>query len=171
MTISLTESQNIFSKISIPSDQMPMSQNLLAKLGFELNELWQKDDCPETHIWRNPKTGEIISIKQEIDFEASQSLNKTDDATTKGDLLVEVIDLWFELRAIRDILAADNEIPLVETLEEESVHDRFFEAVDTVKNQCGDFEGNIKELFDVQIDIETLAFLSLTSSDKSLLCN
>jgi hypothetical protein len=171
MKISSAKIQNHCSKISISSDQKLFSEEFLCKMGFELNEIWQKDSCPETHIWLNPATNEIVSVELVECSKTAQSTNDTDDTTTRGDLLVEVIDLWFELRAIRDLLASDTEIPLAQTTKEESVQDRFFDAVETVKSQCGDFEENIKELFGVEIDAESLAFLSLPSSDKSLLCN
>ena len=171
MTISSAKIKNHCSKISISSDQKLFSEEFLYKMGFELNEIWQKDNCPETQIWLNPSTNEIVSVELVDCSKTVQSTYDTSDTTTKGDILVEVIDLWFELRAIRDILASDIEIPLVKIEKEESVHDRFFDAIEVVKSQCGDLEGNIKEIFEVQIDIECLAFLSLPSSDKSLLCN
>ena len=82
---------------------------------------------------------------------------------------MEVIDLWFELRAIRDILASDIEVTLVKLKKRGECSRQVFDTIEVVKSQCGDLERNIKEIFEVQIDIECLAFLSLPSSDKSLL--
>ena len=62
---------------------------------YELNEIWTPDDGNEVQIWSEKKLNKSINVIVTED-------NPIEDNTTK--VVNELVDLWLELRAIRNAL-------------------------------------------------------------------
>ena len=70
----------------------------LNKLNFELYEIWTADDNDEIEVWKNINLNETVELK---------IISHEDNNTSK--IISELIDLWVELRAIREIFEEEDE--------------------------------------------------------------
>ena len=75
-------------------------QSLLLKTNYELSEIWNSFENNEMQVWNNKKLKKVINIKISDD-------NPIEDNTTK--VVNELVDLWLELRAIRNAVEYNDE--------------------------------------------------------------
>ena len=86
ITVDITEIDNI--------------QSLLLKTNYELNEIWTPDEDNEVQVWSNKKLKKVLNVTITDD-------NPIEDNTTK--VVNELVDLWLELRAIRNAVEYSDE--------------------------------------------------------------
>ena len=148
ITVNITEIENI--------------QSLLLKTNYELNEIWTPDEDNEVQVWSNSKLKKVIQITITED-------NPIEDNTTK--VVNELIDLWVELRAIRNAVEDYEDDYAYKTVRELSAFEKYNSKVEEFEEEWKDDDNHLKKIFKDNIDPSILAFLDLDEDDKLLLTN
>lgn len=153
---------NFKNQIKVSLSNLNSIQSLLSKSRFELVEIWTPDDGNEKQVWFN----KYINIKITL------LITEINTCSDNDELVNEVRDLWFELRAIRDVMEEYYLEPHVE------FKDKSINSFSRYQDQVKEYEGEWKEnktywtkLFNKNIDPSTLAFLNLDDEDKQNLTN
>ena len=73
----------------------------VSEAGFELMEIWHNDDQHSHEIWKNSVTSEDIKFNIIQEGEVDKTTASEEDAS-RADVVSELVDLWLELRAIRN---------------------------------------------------------------------
>ena len=153
---------NFKNQIKVSLSNLNSIQSLLSKSKFELVEIWTPDDGNEKQVWFN----KYINIKITL------LITEINTCSDNDGLVNEVRDLWFELRAIRDVMEEYYLEPHVE------FKDKSLNSFSRYQDQVKEYEGEWKEnktywtkLFNKNIDPSTLAFLNLDDEDKQNLTN
>ena len=153
---------NFKNQIKVSLSNLNSIQSLLSKSKFELVEIWTPDDGNEKQVWFN----KYINIKITLLITDIKTCSDNDE------LVNEVRDLWFELRAIRDVMEEYYLEPHVE------IKNKSINSFSRYQDQVKEYEGEWKEnktywtkLFNKNIDPSTLAFLNLDDEDKQNLTN
>lgn len=153
---------NFKNQIKVSLSNLNSIQSLLSKSKFELVEIWTPDDGNEKQVWFN----------KHINIKITLLITDIKTCSDNDELVNEVRDLWFELRAIRDVMEEYYLEPHVE------FKDKSINSFSRYQDQVKEYEGEWKEnktywtkLFNKNIDPSTLAFLNLDDEDKQNLTN
>ena len=148
ITVDITEIDNI--------------QSLLLKTNYELNEIWTPDEDNEVQVWSNKKLKKVLNVTITDD-------NPIEDNTTK--VVNELVDLWLELRAIRNAVEYSDEDYSYNTIKEPSAFEKYHSKVEEIEEEWNDNESYMNKIFKDNIDPSILAYLHLDEDDKLLLTN
>ena len=149
--------------IKVSKNNINSLQSLLLKSKFELLEIWTPDNGEEKQVWFNTQlnTKLTLIIKNEEEL-----------LTTNKQIVSEVTDLWFELRAIRDVLEQEYLLPELNLEDEnESSFQKYQNKVDEYQCEWNENKQYMSKLFNKSIDPSILAFLNLEEADKQNLTN
>lgn len=151
---------NTFKTFTITENERDNLHKILTKLKFEIIEIWTPDDNDEIEVWTNTKLKETLNIK----------IHNVEENENVSRIVYEIIDLWHELRAIRDVLEADS---IEYNMYEKPVKKTSFEIYnEKLKETEEDWENNkFKNLFKENIDPSVLTYLELDEEDKLALTN
>jgi len=148
ITANITEIENI--------------QSLLVKTNYELEQIWTPDEGNEVQVWSNKKLKKVINVNITDD-------NPIEDNTTK--VVNELVDLWLELRAIRNAVELPEEDYSYKTIKEPSAFEKYHSKVEEIEEEWNDNESYMSKIFKENIDPSVLAYLHLDEDDKLLLTN
>ena len=148
ITVDITEIENI--------------QSLLIKTNYELNEIWTPDEDNEIQVWFNKKLKKVLNVTITDD-------NPLEDNTTK--VVNELVDLWLELRAIRNAVEYSDEDYSYKPTNEPSAFEKYHSKVEEIEEEWNDNESYMSKIFKDNIDPSVLAYLHLDEDDKLLLTN
>ena len=148
ITVDVTEIENI--------------QSLLIKTNYELNEIWTPDEDNEVQVWSNKKLKKVINVTITED-------NPIEDNTTK--VVNELVDLWLELRAIRNAVECNEEEYYFQTSIDPTTFEKYLSKVEEIEEEWNDNENYMSKIFKDNIDPSVLAYLHLDEDDKLLLTN
>ena len=148
ITVDLTELENI--------------QSLLVKTNYDLFEIWTPDEENEIQVWSNKKLKKVINITITDD-------NPIEDNTSK--VINELVDLWLELRAIRNAVEYTDEDYSYKKIREPSAFEKYNSKVEELEEEWNDNENYMSKIFKDNIDPSVLAYLHLDEDDKLLLTN
>ena len=137
-------------------------QSLLVKTNYELDQIWTPDKGNEVQVWSNKK------LKKVINFNITDD-NPIEDNTTK--VVNELVDLWLELRAIRNAVELPEEDYSYKTIKEPSAFEKYHSKVEEIEEEWNDNESYMSKIFKENIDPSVLAYLHLDEDDKLLLTN
>ena len=140
-------------KISVSNREA--TQKLLLQAGFELDEIWEHDNGDNYEVWSQPKTNKQIVLE----------LSRPEEHNI-SDVLSEIIDCWFELRAIRDLLSP-NEPELLTRSNSLTAHEIFLEKVEEQRSDLSDALPTLQLVFGNEPDVELLSFLDLDERTKN----
>ena len=149
-------------QIKVSLSNLNCIQSLLSKSKFELLEIWMPDEGNEKQIWFN----------EQINTKITLVLIETKTCPENDELINEVRDLWFELRAIRDVMEEYYIEPELEIKNKSESSFSYYQK--QVKEYQDEWEENKtywSKLFNKNIDPSTLAFLNLDDEDKQNLTN
>ena len=154
--------KNLKNQIQVSLSNLNTIQSILSKSKFELLEIWTPDEGNERQIWFNKHSDTKITI--------IISSDKSD--TDNEELISEVRDLWFELRAIRDVMEEYYLEPELDT-KNKNINSfcRYLDQVREYQNEWEENKSYWSKLFNKNIDPSTLAFLNLDDEDKQNLTN
>ena len=142
-----------------PSELDPLLSSLCKKK-FELFEIWTPDKDDEVQVWKSKFYKKIINIT---------ILSVSNDTER---LINETIDLWLELRAIREILEEEDKDDYhFESEPLKSPYELYHEKVKELEMDWEENKSNINQIFKKDIDPSILAYLELEDDDKMLLTN
>ena len=153
---------NFKNQIKVSLSNLNSIQSLLSKSKFELVEIWTPDDGNEKQVWFN----------KHINIKITLLITDIKTCSDNDELVNEIRALWFELRAIRDVMEEYYLEPHVE------IKNKSINSFSRYQDQVKEYEGEWKEnktywtkLFNKNIDPSTLAFLNLDDEDKQNLTN
>ena len=112
--------------ITVDVTEIDNIQSLLLKTNYELNEIWSPDDGNEVQVWSNKKLKKTIEVIITED-------NPIEDNTSK--IVNELIDLWLELRAIRNALEYNEEDYFYKTIKEPSAFEKYHSKVEEIEEE------------------------------------
>ena len=142
-----------FKSLSLTKENRKNIHKLLNKLNFELYEIWTSDDNDEIEVWKNINLNETVELK---------IISHEDNNTSK--IISELIDLWVELRAIREIFEEEDNQIYTKTITKSSIeifNDNLKEMEDSWE------DNNFKSLFKENVDPTLLTYLVLDDEIKS----
>ena len=154
--------KNSIETITVDITEIEKIQSLLLKTNYELNEIWTPDEGNEVQVWTNKELKKTIHINITDD-------NPIEDNTTK--VVNELIDLWVELRAIRNAVEDYEDDYAYKTVRELSAYEKYNSKVEEFEEEWKDDDNHLKKIFKENIDPSVLAFLDLDEDDKLLLTN
>ncbi len=155
--------KNFSNIIKVSQSNINSLQSLLLKSKFELLEIWTPDSGEEKQVWFNTQLNTKLTLIVK---------NEEELLTTNKQIVSEVTDLWFELRAIRDVLEQEYLLPELNLEDEnESSFQKYQNKVDEYQCEWNENKQYMSKLFNKSIDPSILAFLNLEEADKQNLTN
>ena len=154
--------KNPIETITVNITEIEKIQSLLLKSNFELVEIWTPDEDNEVQVWSNNKLKKVIHITITED-------NPIEDNTTK--VVNELIDLWVELRAIRNAVEDYEDDYAYKTVRALTAYEKYNSKLEEFEEEWKDDDNHLKKIFKDNIDPSVLAFLDLDEDDKLLLTN
>ena len=149
--------------IKVSQSNINSLQSLLLKSKFELLEIWSPDSGEEKQVWFNTQLNTKLTLIVK---------NEEELLTTNKQIVSEVTDLWFELRAIRDVLEQEYLLPELNLEDKnESSFQKYQNKVEEYQCEWNENKQYMSKLFDKSIDPSILAFLNLEEADKQNLTN
>ena len=147
-------------EIHVKSASLENVRHCMSIAGFEFLEQREFEDgrCDETWISTTTKNSVRINITASV-----EDCHQEEDTTTEQ-LVSEVIDLWFELRAIRNLLSEDFDNMLVQ--KEETPMQRFFESVQSFREERKSSPDKWDFIFSENFDETICAYEELSESDR-----
>ena len=148
--------------LAVTPDRLAETQKILMAATFELEEIWTPDDDDEFQIWSNPKNNTVIEVKVVSDEK---------DATRK-DVVNEIIDVWYEVRSIREVFDAllEEESDFV-TYKEEDFYSNFENKVKAAQIEWEQDKEKMNFLYKNKIDPRVLTYLSMDDDEKARITN
>ena len=149
--------------IKVSKSNINSLQSLLLKSKFELLEIWTPDNGEEKQVWFNTQLNTKLTLIVK---------NEEELLSTNKQIVSEVTDLWFELRAIRDVLEQEYLLPELNLVDEnESSFQKYQNKVEEYQCEWNENKQYMSKLFNKSIDPSILAFLNLEEADKQNLTN
>ena len=143
--------------LSITSEKLAEIQKILMTANFELEEMWSPDDKDETQIWSNNEYNSLIQLRIVSDKENA----------TRKDVVNELIDVWFEIRSLKEIfenlLNDDEEFS---TPPEEDFLKNFENKVKATQLEWEENKEYMDFLYKRKIDPAILTYLRLDEDEK-----
>ena len=118
--------KNSIETITVNKTELRNIESLLVKTNFELSEIWTPDEDNEVQIWFNKK------LKKNIQVTISEN-EPIEDNTTK--VINELVDLWLELRAIRNAVEYNEEDYAYQTLKEPTAAEKYKSKVKELEEE------------------------------------
>ena len=132
----------------------------LVASGFELLEIREFENGHNDETWSQPAADHKIRLNV---TSPETQMDQEPDAS-RSELVSEVIDLWFELRAIRNLLSDDLDEMLIQ--KEETPMERFFNSVKDFRKERENAPDTWKFMFSADVDETICAFNELKESDR-----
>ena len=154
--------KNSLETITINKTELKNIESLLVKTNFELYEIWTPDEDNEVQVWFNKK------LKKNIQVTITED-DPIEDNTTK--VINELVDLWLELRAIRNAVEYNEDDYAYQHVKEPSALEKYTSKVKELEEEWEDSENYLNKIFRDNIDPSVLAYLHLDDDDKLLLTN
>ena len=150
--------KNFSNIIKVSQSNINSLQSLLLKSKFELLEIWTPDSGEEKQVWFNTQLNTKLTLIVK---------NEEELLSTNKQIVSEVTDLWFELRAIRDVLEQEYLLPELNLVDEnESSFQKYQNKVEEYQCEWNENKQYMSKLFNKSIDPSILAFLNLEEADK-----
>ena len=154
--------KNSLETFSVNKAELKNIEALLVKTNFELYEIWTPDNDNEVQVWFNKK------LKKKIQVTITED-DPIEDNTTK--VINELVDLWLELRAIRNAVEYSEEDYAYKNEIEPTAYEKFKSKFEEMESEWNNEENQWDKIFKDNIDPSVLAYLYLDDEDKLLLTN
>ncbi len=154
--------KNSIEKITILDTEISNIQSLLIKTNYELYEIWNRDGQNEIQIWHSKKFHKTIHVEICINDPLSVNTNK---------VVNELVDLWLELRAIRNAIEDSDEDYFSNNNLEQTAFEKYNSNLEELEEEWHDSKNYLSKIFKDEIDPAILAYLHLDEDDKYLLTN
>ena len=148
--------------LAVTPYKLAETQKILMAASFELEEIWTPDDDDEFQIWSNPKNNSVIEVKVVSD----------EKDVTRKDVVNEIIDVWYEVRSIREVFDAllDEESDFV-SYKEEDFYSNFENKVKAAEIEWEQDKEKMNFLYKNKIDPRVLTYLSMDDDEKVRIIN
>ena len=164
MTIKFNFSNTKPTQIELHSKELEDKRLEVKQAGFELLELWHTDDVHTHEVWKNPKTLEILR------FQIAPEPKEPIDAS-RQEVIDELVDLWIELRAIRNNFDTYFEDDISVLPKNISLKEHFDTKVEQFKSEKELDPEAWAFLFNSSLDESILAYYDLSIDDRKAICH
>ena len=154
--------KNSLETFTVNKAELKNIESLLVKTNFELYEIWTPDNDNEVQVWSNKK------LKKKIKVTITED-DPIEDNTTK--VINELVDLWLELRAIRNAVEYNDDDFAYKNVIEPTAYEKFKSKFEEMESEWNNEENHWDKIFKDNIDPSVLAYLYLDDDDKLLLTN
>ena len=154
--------KNSLETFTVNKAELKNIESLLVKTNFELYEIWTQDNDNEVQVWSNKK------LKKKIQVTITED-DPIEDNTTK--VINELVDLWLELRAIRNAVEYNDDDFVYKNVIEPTAYEKFKSKFEEMESEWNNEENHWDKIFKDNIDPSVLAYLYLDDEDKLLLTN
>ena len=154
--------KNSLETFTVNKAELKNIESLLVKTNFELYEIWTPDNDNEVQVWSNKK------LKKKIQVTITKD-DPIEDNTTK--VINELVDLWLELRAIRNAVEYNDDDFAYKNDIEPTAYEKFKSKFEEMESEWNNEENHWDKIFKDNIDPSVLAYLYLDDDDKLLLTN
>ena len=154
--------KNSLETFTVNKAELKNIESLLVKTNFELYEIWTQDNDNEVQVWSNKK------LKKKIQVTITED-DPIEDNTTK--VINELVDLWLELRAIRNAVEYNDDDFVYKNVIEPTAYEKFKSKFEEMESEWNNEENHWDKIFKDNIDASVLAYLYLDDNDKLLLTN
>jgi len=154
--------KNSLETFTVNKAELKNIESLLVKTNFELYEIWTQDNDNEVQVWSNKK------LKKKIQVTITED-DPIEDNTTK--VINELVDLWLELRAIRNAVEYNDDDFVYKNVIEPTAYEKFKSKFEEMESEWNNEENHWDTIFKDNIDPSVLAYLYLDDDDKLLLTN
>jgi len=154
--------KNSLETFTVNKAELKNIETLLVKTDFELYEIWTPDKDNEVQVWFNKK------LKKKIQVTITED-DPIEDNTTK--VINELVDLWLELRAIRNAVEYNDDDFVYKNVIEPTAYEKFKSKFEEMESEWNNQENHWDKIFKDNIDASVLAYLYLDDNDKLLLTN
>ena len=154
--------KNSLETFTVNKAELKNIESLLVKTNFELYEIWTPDNDNEVQVWSNKK------LKKKIQVTITED-DPIEDNTTK--VINELVDLWLELRAIRNAVEYNDDDFAYKNVIEPTAYEKFKTKFEEMEADWNNEENHWNKIFKDNIDPSVLAYLYLDDDDKLLLTN
>jgi hypothetical protein len=154
--------KNSLEILTVNKTELKKIESLLLKTNYELYEIWTPDADNEVQVWSNKK------LKKNIQVTITED-DPIEDNTTK--VINELVDLWLELRAIRNAVEYNEDDYAYKNDIEPTAYEKFKTKFEEMEADWNNEENHWNKIFKDNIDPSVLAYLYLDEDDKLLLTN
>ena len=166
-----------FSKINEPymnisAGDLEKARTEVSNAGFELFEIWEHKDTHSHEVWKNSNTSECIRLNI-IPENQDDQVNSPQDAS-RQEVVDELVDLWGELRAIRNYLAPN--FAEYDDIEEDDLYiiqkppsplEKFWQKVAEAKVMIEEDQEGWDFLIKDVVDATVFAYYDLPQADRN----
>jgi len=145
----------------------------VSEAGFEIMEIWHNDDQHSHEIWKNSVTSENIKFNIIQEGEVDETAAPEEDAS-RADVVSELVDLWLELRAIRNHFTGSFEQTEINDEDDNYLFkkpltpiERFWRKVREMKELKETDRAEWDFIVNDNIDETIFAFFELSDADRS----
>ena len=148
--------------LSIPLQKLHETQKVLTAANFELDEIWTPDQGDESQIWSNSKNKAVIEIR----------ITENIEDATREDIKNEIIDVWYEIRCIREVFDSllEEDAAIVNSNDCTDVQ-RFENRVKETEYEWSNDKEKMDFLYKSKIDPRILTYLRLDEEEKQKIIN
>ena len=144
--------------LKISGSQLETIQATLIKTGYALDEVREYDNGTTYECWSS--TGNQTDIVLEVTNDETPDMER---------LIVEVIDCWLELRAIRELLTEGDEQPALPDINPPSPHEQLMIKVNEWEADSSEEEEVLKLIFGDNFDPTLLSFMAMGKDEREAL--
>lgn len=166
-----------FSKINEPymnisAGDLEKARTEVSNAGFELFEIWEHKDTHSHEVWKNSNTSECIRLNI-IPENQDDQVNSPQDAS-RQEVVDELVDLWGELRVIRNYLAPN--FAEYDDIEEDDLYiiqkppsplEKFWQKVAEAKVMIEEDQEGWDFLIKDVVDATVFAYYDLPQADRN----
>ena len=148
--------------LSILLEKLHETQKVLTAANFELDEIWTPDQGDESQIWSNSKNKAVIEIR----------ITENIEDATREDIKNEIIDVWYEIRCIREVFDSllEEDVAIVNSKDCTDVQ-RFENRVKETEYEWSNDKEKMDFLYKSKIDPRILTYLRLDEEEKQKIIN
>ena len=161
----LNFSGDLSTSIKVFEEELELIRRVLVISKYELIEITDLDNVQVAETWKHPKTKDFLRL--EIDKKDDK--DNSEPSTTLKDVVDELLDLWIELRAIRNSIT-ENDLDLdyfYKFSAPSSSMDIFWQNVSKQKEMRSEDPEHWSFLFNSRIDEYICAYNALEPVDKA----
>ena len=144
-------------KLSTFQEKLSEVQTTLLAFDFELMEIWSPDEGNDKEVWFNEKKNKTIEVSV-----------LEDEDSSRADVVCELIDIWIELKDLKDsilnFLTDDDELLPEKELTPSEIFDK---EVKKTKDEWDNKEEEVNFIYSKNVDPSVVTYLNMTEQDKA----
>ena len=159
------------SYMNISAGDLENARTEVSNAGFELFEIWEHEDTHSHEMWKNSNTSECIRFNIIPENQDDPVIDQQD--ASRQDVVNELVDLWGELRAIRNHFTLnssayddveDDDLYIIQ--KPPSALDKFWQKVSEAKTMIEEDQEEWDFMIKDFVDAAVFAYYDLSQADR-----